>query len=116
MIDTPSLEELGIPKRLYATTNGSTWVIEDYEVSLTVNRPDDDDGEGPDIVGTGNYPLEAINSKIEYGDLEVPQDEPETCQVEKSDGEICGRELPCRYHSDESDEEEEEPDEEESDE
>lgn len=24
----------------------------------------------------------------------------ETCQVEKSDGETCGRELPCQYHSD----------------
>ena len=24
----------------------------------------------------------------------------ETCSVEKSDGEVCGRELPCRYHSD----------------
>jgi hypothetical protein len=24
----------------------------------------------------------------------------ETCAVEKSDGEVCGRELPCRYHSD----------------
>lgn len=21
-----------------------------------------------------------------------------TCEVEKSDGEICGRERPCRYH------------------
>lgn len=27
----------------------------------------------------------------------------ETCQVEKSNGEICGRELPCAYHSDEDD-------------
>jgi hypothetical protein len=22
----------------------------------------------------------------------------DTCEVEKSDGEICGRERPCRYH------------------
>lgn len=26
-------------------------------------------------------------------------DEPETCQTVKADGEICGRTLPCRYHS-----------------
>lgn len=26
-------------------------------------------------------------------------EEPETCQVVKADGEICGRTLPCRYHS-----------------
>lgn len=25
----------------------------------------------------------------------------ETCQAEKSNGEICGRELPCGYHSNE---------------
>jgi len=24
--------------------------------------------------------------------------EPETCQVVKSDGEVCGRDRPCRYH------------------
>lgn len=27
----------------------------------------------------------------------------ETCTVEKSDGEVCGRELPCRFHSDTDD-------------
>lgn len=29
----------------------------------------------------------------------------ETCQAEKSNGEICGRELPCGYHSDEESDE-----------
>jgi len=24
---------------------------------------------------------------------------PETCETVKSDGEVCGRELPCPYHS-----------------
>lgn len=28
----------------------------------------------------------------------------ETCLVEKSNGVVCGRELPCGYHPDESDE------------
>jgi hypothetical protein len=39
---------------------------------------------------------------VEYtddGDV-VLGDEPETCDVVKSDGEVCGRELPCPYHSD----------------
>jgi len=27
-------------------------------------------------------------------------DETETCETVKSDGEVCGRELPCRFHSD----------------
>jgi len=26
-------------------------------------------------------------------------DDTETCQVVKSDGEVCGREKPCQYHS-----------------
>lgn len=30
----------------------------------------------------------------------------ETCQVEKSNGEICGRELPCGYHSDDEESDE----------
>jgi hypothetical protein len=24
----------------------------------------------------------------------------DTCRVEKADGEVCGRDLPCQYHSD----------------
>lgn len=31
----------------------------------------------------------------------------ETCDAVKSDGEVCGRELPCPYHSDEDGGEEE---------
>lgn len=27
-------------------------------------------------------------------------EEPETCQTVKNDGDVCGRELPCPYHSD----------------
>lgn len=32
-------------------------------------------------------------------DDEGSDDESGTCDVVKSDGEVCGRELPCRYHS-----------------
>jgi hypothetical protein len=45
----------------------------------------------------------------ERGDFETVDDDTdaetdsdaETCQVVKTDGEVCGRELPCPYHSDE---------------
>lgn len=33
---------------------------------------------------------------VDVADLEAGG---ETCDVVKSDGEVCGRELPCRYHS-----------------
>ena len=33
------------------------------------------------------------------GDTEA-EAEPDTCQTVKSDNEVCGRELPCAYHSD----------------
>jgi len=28
----------------------------------------------------------------------VTDPEPDTCQVVKNDGEVCGRERPCQYH------------------
>jgi hypothetical protein len=28
-------------------------------------------------------------------------DESDTCDAVKNDGDVCGRELPCPYHSDE---------------
>lgn len=34
-------------------------------------------------------------------------DSGETCDAVKSDGEVCGRELPCPYHSEDGDDEEE---------
>ncbi|QLH80975.1 hypothetical protein [Halosimplex pelagicum] len=34
-------------------------------------------------------------------------DDAETCDEVKSDGEVCGRDLPCPYHSDEDDNEQE---------
>jgi hypothetical protein len=44
----------------------------------------------------------------EYGDVLMRTRESgdedrdvETCEVEKSDGEVCGREKPCPYHGDE---------------
>ena len=39
----------------------------------------------------------------ERGDFEAV-DGTETCQAIKSDGEVCGRDLPCPYHSDDGEE------------
>lgn len=43
--------------------------------------------------------IEDASSSTENEDDSEPEGDDETCQVEKSDGEICGRELPCQYHS-----------------
>lgn len=32
--------------------------------------------------------------------MRVDSDDPETCDVVKQDGEVCGRTLPCPYHGD----------------
>lgn len=40
-------------------------------------------------------------------------DDAETCTEVKSDGEVCGRELPCPYHSDDEDDVDEDTTEEE---
>ena len=32
--------------------------------------------------------------------------EADTCDAVKSDGEVCGRKLPCSYHTDDTDEDE----------
>lgn len=35
----------------------------------------------------------------EFFELEYGGPEPATCDTVKTDGEVCGRELPCPYHS-----------------
>jgi len=47
----------------------------------------DEDGR---YVGCGGDIADAVRDHLGVG----------TCQVEKSDGDICGRDLPCPYHSD----------------
>lgn len=57
--------------------------------------PFDGDVEPGDVV---DLPERAGEPQPEM--VRVEEDAPETCDVVKSDGEVCGRELPCRYHSD----------------
>lgn len=46
----------------------------------------------------------------ERGDFEIVDDEDdvETCDEELDSGDVCGRELPCRYHSEDDEGEDEE--------
>lgn len=59
-----------------------------------------DDGtyEIPDATGGWLDRFAAANG---VGADELRVDETATCDVVKSDGEVCGRELPCQYHSEE---------------
>jgi hypothetical protein len=42
-------------------------------------------------VGVPEYAADAVRDALGGGGG--------TCQVEKADGEVCGRDLPCPYHS-----------------
>lgn len=45
--------------------------------------------------------LEAVVSQLKevQDDVFEPVEDVETCDEELDSGEVCGRELPCRYHS-----------------
>lgn len=67
----------------------------DHARNLTVQE--DDDGR---YVGA---PEQYADDVAEFLDV-TPDDsngDAETCDAVKSDGEVCGRELPCPYHDDE---------------
>lgn len=49
----------------------------------------------------------------EWGFEHADDPDADTCTEVKSDGEVCGRELPCSYHSDDGDEADEDTTEEE---
>jgi hypothetical protein len=39
--------------------------------------------------------------QVDYDNVLGAEGSVETCEVEKSDGEVCGREKPCKYHDEE---------------
>jgi hypothetical protein len=53
----------------------------------------------PETVGEQLLTAWGARFDIDTGRLRVA----ETCTVEKNDGEVCGRDLPCPYHSDTED-------------
>ena len=69
-------------------------------------------GVDVDELVDGDQDADADEEDVDEGDVgdeanvDENADAPETCQEVKSDGEKCGRELPCRYHSDDEDTEE----------
>jgi len=49
----------------------------------------------------GVDPADLVVGDTDDTDTDGPSsDEPDTCDTVKADGEVCGRELPCPYHSD----------------
>lgn len=64
------------------TVNGDNYAVEDGTVTL----PDES----------------LVRALAQAYDLDADDlRETATCEVVKSDGDVCGRELPCPYHSDE---------------
>jgi len=63
-------------------------------------HPVDDDGviTVPDDVAQSTVEAWAAGYGYDLSEL-VVDDAPETCDTVKTDGDVCGRELPCPYHT-----------------
>lgn len=65
-----------------------------------------DEGHAEQIVARHrhiHYPRTHPDADVGTGESEQADDgsdEPETCDVVMSNGDVCGRSLPCGYHSD----------------
>lgn len=46
-----------------------------------------------------NNNSDSDSSDDSESDADAEGDAPETCTAVKTDGEVCGRDLPCPYHS-----------------
>lgn len=66
------------------TVSGATYAVDRSESPATVDLP------------TDRHVRELANAyDLDASDLTLSQ----TCDVVKADGEVCGRETPCPYHS-----------------
>lgn len=63
------------------TVHGATYPVSDGQVTL----PDERDVSA--LAAAYGVPTDALRTT-------------ETCDAVKADGDVCGRELPCSYHSD----------------
>jgi hypothetical protein len=45
-------------------------------------------------------PEDLVVGDTDIDDTDDTDEQPDTCDTVKVDGEVCGRELPCPYHSD----------------
>lgn len=66
--------------------------VETVDRARNATVVEDDDGR---YVGVSEAIADAV---AEYLGVSVDTD---TCEVVKGDGEVCGRERPCRFHDDE---------------
>lgn len=78
-----------MPPRYYAVRETTDY--SDVTIHADRNCPD-----GPTRAAPGSVDGEPCPECMDN----ESDEEPETCQVVKADGEVCGREKPCRYHSD----------------
>jgi hypothetical protein len=68
------------------TVDTTTYAVGD---DGTIDCPPADETHVADVLA-GAYECDAADLLVS-----------ETCEAVKADGEVCGRERPCRYHSDE---------------
>jgi hypothetical protein len=63
--------------------------------------------DGPDFeregdeADVGERTAERLAARPDFEVVEPPTG-PDTCQTVKADGEVCGRALPCPYHTEDS--------------
>lgn len=79
-----SLEDVAGQPAAAVTVRGTNYAVEDGQVTL----PDDRDVRA--LADAHGVPVD---------DLRLT----ETCEVVKSDGEVCGRDKPCPYHGETED-------------
>lgn len=72
------------------TIDGETYTLDDGVVQL------------PDSSGSKLLNAWANRFDVDPDALRQSDSDAETCDVIKNDGEVCGRELPCPYHSDDT--------------
>ena len=79
-----SFDDVAGQPKAAVTINGETYPIDRDDSPATVDVPTDDAVR----VLANAYGLDADALRLT-----------ETCEAVKNDGDVCGRELPCRFHS-----------------
>lgn len=88
MTDDITLEDLGLPNVLYDPDDGTEWHLSDPVVDLEVRMTHPDtDGDTTDAT-VSSYPLDALLSKLEHGDLSFDPPEPDDAD-DGEDQHVC---------------------------
>lgn len=86
-VDTPTARDVTVREdedgRYVGVAEQHADAVADYLGVTLADTSEDEEDEDPD----------------DEADAEdADEEEPDTCQVEKADGDVCGRERPCQYH------------------